>query len=136
MWHSTIFGPYFVVGAIYSGIAVLMVAMYLLRKGMGLEFYLNDKVFNNLGLLFLTFSLIWGYFTFAEHLTVWYGNEPSEMAVFTERISGQFARVFWGMILLPVVSISARSRKPNSSDDQSTNSSPRRERCAMHVEAA
>jgi len=100
MWHSTIFGPYFVVGAIYSGIAVLMVAMYLLRKGMGLEFYLNDKVFNNLGLLFLTFSLIWGYFTFAEHLTVWYGNEPSEMAVFTERISGQFAWVFWGMILL------------------------------------
>ncbi|HIN79280.1 MAG TPA: hypothetical protein EYM97_10640, partial [Gemmatimonadetes bacterium] len=41
MWHSTIFGPYFVVGAIYSGIAVLMVAMYLLRRGMGLESYLN-----------------------------------------------------------------------------------------------
>ena len=103
MWHSTIFGPYFVVGAIYSGIAVLMVAMYLLRKGMGLGDYLNDKVFNNLGLLFLAFTLIWGYFTFAEHLTVWYGNEPSEMAVFNERISGQYSQVFWGMILLNVV---------------------------------
>jgi molybdopterin-containing oxidoreductase family membrane subunit len=102
MWHSTIFGPYFVVGAIYSGIAVLMVAMYLLRRGMGLESYLNDKIFNNLGLLFLTFTLIWSYFTFAEHLTVWYGNEPSEMAVFTERISGQYAWVFWAMILLNV----------------------------------
>ena len=70
---------------------------------MGLGDYLNDKVFNNLGLLFLAFTLIWGYFTFAEHLTVWYGNEPSEMAVFTERISGQYSQVFWGMILLNVV---------------------------------
>jgi len=70
---------------------------------MGLGHYLNDKVFNNLGLLFLAFTLIWGYFTFAEHLTVWYGNEPSEMAVFTERISGQYSPVFWGMILLNVV---------------------------------
>lgn len=117
MWHSTIFGPYFVVGAIYSGIAVLMVAMYLLRRGMGLESYLNDKVFNNLGLLFLAFTLIWGYFTFAEHLTVWYGNEPSEMAVFTERISGKYARIFWAMILLnvavPVLVLSfPRGRKP------------------------
>lgn len=117
MWHSTIFGPYFVVGAIYSGIAVLMVAMYLLRRGMGLESYLNDKVFNNLGLLFLAFALIWGYFTFAEHLTVWYGNEPSEIAVLTERISGEYARIFWAMISLnvvvPVLVLSfPRGRKP------------------------
>jgi Ni/Fe-hydrogenase subunit HybB-like protein len=103
MWHSTIFGPYFVVGAIYSGIAVLMVAMYALRRGLGLEEYLTDKVFNNMGLLFVTFALIWGYFTFAEHLTVWYGNEPSEMAVFSERISGDYAKIFWTMIVLNIV---------------------------------
>jgi len=58
MWHSTIFGPYFVVGSLYSGVAVLMVAMYLLRRGLGLEEYLSDKVFNNLGLIFVTFGLI------------------------------------------------------------------------------
>ena len=103
MWHSTIFGPYFVVGAIYSGIAVLMVAMYVLRRGLGLEDYLNDRVFNNLGLLFVTFAVIWGYFTFAEHLTVWYGNEPSEMIVFWQRVSGDYAMIFWAMLIFNVV---------------------------------
>ena len=103
MWHSTIFGPYFVVGAIYSGIAVLLLAMYLLRRGLGLQEYLSDKVFNNLGLLFVSFTIIWAYFTFAEHLTVWYGSKPSEMAVFWERVSGEYAPIFWGMIVVNVV---------------------------------
>ena len=103
MWHSTIFGPYFVVGAIYSGVAVLMVAMYLLRKGLGIGEYLNDKVFNNLGLMFLAFALLWGYFTFAEHLTVWYGNEDAERVVFNARMSGEFAPLFWTMIVVNVL---------------------------------
>jgi molybdopterin-containing oxidoreductase family membrane subunit len=103
MWHSTIFGPYFVAGAIYSGIAVLMVAMYVLRRGLHLEEYLTDKVFNNLGLMFVAFAVIWGYFTFAEHLTVWYGSEPSEMTVFWQRVSGEYGWVFWLMIVLNLV---------------------------------
>lgn len=103
MWHSTIFGPYFVVGAIYSGVAVLMVAMYLLRKGLGIGEYLSDKVFNNLGLLFLAFAMLWGYFTFAEHLTVWYGHEHAEMAVFNNRIYGEHAWIFWAMIFTNAV---------------------------------
>jgi Ni/Fe-hydrogenase subunit HybB-like protein len=103
MWHSTIFGPYFVVGAIYSGIAVLMVAMYVLRRGLGLQEYLTDKVFNNLGLMFVAFAVIWGYFTFAEHLTVWYGSEPTEMTVFWQRVSGAYGWIFWLMIVVNVV---------------------------------
>ena len=103
MWHSTIFGPYFVAGALYSGVAMLMVAMYVLRRGLRLEEYLTDKVFNNLGLLFVAFAVIWGYFTFAEHLTVWYGSEPSEIAVFSERTSGDYAQIFWGMLVVNVV---------------------------------
>jgi molybdopterin-containing oxidoreductase family membrane subunit len=103
MWHSTIFGPYFVVGAIYSGVAVLMVAMYLLRRGLNIGEYLSDKVFNNLGLMFLAFALLWGYFTFAEHLTVWYGNEHAERVVFDYRISGGYAWLFWTMIVVNVV---------------------------------
>jgi molybdopterin-containing oxidoreductase family membrane subunit len=103
MWHSTIFGPYFVVGAIYSGVAVLMVAMFLLRRGLHLEQFLNDKVFNNLGLMFLAFALLWAYFTFAEHLTVYYGNEHAEIAVFDYRMSGGHAPLFWTMIVVNVV---------------------------------
>ena len=82
MWHSTIFGPYFVAGAIFSGIAALIIAMAALRKFLHLEEYLHPVHFENLGKLLLLMSLLWGYFVFAERLTTWYGNEPSEIAVF------------------------------------------------------
>ena len=75
MWHSTIFGPYFVAGAIFSGIAGLILAMAILRKLLHLEEYLLPVHFDNLGKLLLMMSLLWFYFVFAERLTTWYGNE-------------------------------------------------------------
>ncbi len=98
MWHSTIFGPYFVVGAIFSGIAALLVAMSIIRKTMHLERYLTPHHFNNLAKLLLLMSLLWLYFTIAEYLTAWYGNEPSEMNVFGARTRGNFAPFFWIMV--------------------------------------
>jgi Ni/Fe-hydrogenase subunit HybB-like protein len=98
MWHSTVFGPYFVAGAIFSGIAALIVAMAVLRKVLHLEEYLHPVHFSNLGKLLLTMSLLWGYFTFVERLTVWYGNAPSEMAVFWETQTGSYAPLFWTMV--------------------------------------
>ncbi|MFQ5501105.1 MAG: NrfD/PsrC family molybdoenzyme membrane anchor subunit, partial [Phycisphaerae bacterium] len=74
MWHSAIFGPYFVVGAIFSGIAALIVAMALIRWVYGLGEYLKKVHFNNLGLLLLVMSLFWFYFTASEFLTTFYGN--------------------------------------------------------------
>src|SRR4030095_13107177 len=82
MWHSTIFGPYFVAGAIFSGIAALIVVMAVLRKALKLERYLQPLHFQNLGKLLLLMSLLWGYFVFNERLTTWYGNSPHEMTVF------------------------------------------------------
>lgn len=99
MWHSTIFGPYFVVGAIFSGIAALIIVMALIRRTMNLERYLTWHHFNNLAKLLLLMSLLWVYFTAAEHLTVWYGNEPEEMAVFAARTRGQYAIYFWTMAI-------------------------------------
>jgi Ni/Fe-hydrogenase subunit HybB-like protein len=64
-----------------------------------LEEYLRPIHFNNLGLLLLTMSLIWFYFTFGEYLTTWYGNEPEEMAVFRSKISGPYAPLFWGTVI-------------------------------------
>ncbi len=99
MWHSAIFGPYFVVGAIFSGIAALLVAMAVLRKAFHLEAFFGARHFNNLGKLLLTMACMWLYFTFAEHLTAWYGNEPAEVAVLSSRISGAFAPFFWLMLV-------------------------------------
>ncbi|MBZ5513684.1 MAG: polysulfide reductase NrfD [Acidobacteriia bacterium] len=98
MWHSTIFGPYFVAGAIFSGIAALILAMACLRKFLHLEDYLKPLHFDNLGKLLLMMSLLWFYFVFAERLTTWYGNEPSEMAVFWTTQQGAYAPLFWTMV--------------------------------------
>ncbi len=98
MWHSTIFAPYFVTGAIFSGIAALILAMALLRKFLHLEEYLLPIHFENLGKLLLVMSLLWFYFVFSERLTGWYGNESSEMAVFWLTQRGSFAPLFWAMI--------------------------------------
>ncbi len=99
MWHSTIFGPYFVVGAIFSGIAALIVAMLIFRKAYGLEPYLKPIHFRYLGQLLLIMSLLWFYFTFAEYLTAYYGAEPEEMSVFWSKFSGPFWPYFWAMVL-------------------------------------
>ena len=99
MWHSTMFGPYFVAGAIFSGIAALILAMAVIRRVFHLEAYLRPVHFNNLGLLLLTMSLIWFYFTFGEYLTAWYGNAPEEMAVFRSKVSGVYAPLFWGTVI-------------------------------------
>ena len=99
MWHSTIFGPYFVAGAIFSGIAALILAMAALRRFLHLEEYLHPVHFQNLGKLLLLMSLLWAYFVFSERLTIWYGNEPSEMAVFWATQRGSFAPLYWTMVV-------------------------------------
>lgn len=99
MWHSSIFGPYFVVGAIFSGIAAIITAMVVVRKVYGLERYLQPIHFNNLGLLLLVMACLWLYFTFAEHLTIWYAQEPNELNVFNAKLFGHFAPLFWAMLI-------------------------------------
>jgi Ni/Fe-hydrogenase subunit HybB-like protein len=97
MWHSTIFGPYFVVGAIFSGIAAIITAMAIVRKVYRLEAYLTPEHFGNLGILLLVMACLWFYFTFAEYLTTWYAHEPREITVFNAKFSGPFAPFFWAM---------------------------------------
>lgn len=98
MWHSTIFGPYFVVGAIFSGIAAIIIAMAILRKIYHFEGYLQPIHFNYLGILLLTMTAMWFYFTFAEYLTTGYGALPEEWEVFMSKMSGDFSVPFWIMV--------------------------------------
>ena len=110
MWHSAIFGPYFVAGAIFSGIAALILAMGLIRRFYHLEEYLKPIHFNNLGILLLVMTLLWFYFTLAEYITVIYGREPVQMAIFWSKVTGTYAPYLWGMFLfcflipLPILS--------------------------------
>ena len=107
MWQSTIFGPYFVAGAIFSGIAGLLIAMAILRKFLHLEAYLHPVHFQNLGKLLLVMALLWGYFVFNERLVTYYGNGPAEMAVFWQTQRESFAPLYWTMVtgnfILPLI---------------------------------
>jgi Ni/Fe-hydrogenase subunit HybB-like protein len=103
MWHSTIFAPYFVMGAVYSGLAALIIAMAIVRRAFHLEDYLKPRHFTNMGLILLAMTMTWLYFTIAEYLTVFYGNEPAEMAVFQAKFTGEFAWLFWSQVLLCAV---------------------------------
>jgi len=98
MWHSAIFGPYFVVGAILSGIAALIIAMAILRRVYGLQNYFKDVHFNNMGLLLLVMTALWIYFTIGENITVWYGGEEAELATLYSKLTGAFAFPFWLMV--------------------------------------
>jgi Ni/Fe-hydrogenase subunit HybB-like protein len=115
MWHSTIFGPYFVMGAIHSGIAAILVAMVVLRRVYHLENYFKAVHFDYLGRLLLVLSLMWFYFTFAEYLTAFYGGEPGEMRTFWAKLTGPFAIPFWLMVLgcfvIPLALMSRRATR-------------------------
>jgi len=99
-WHSTIFGPYFVIGAIYSGTAAIIFAMALFQKAYHLEKYLTREHFHKLGLLLLALSIIYIYFTLCEYLTAWYGGVSVEQRLVQLLMgAGRYGPLFLAMAL-------------------------------------
>jgi len=94
-WDSTIFGPYFVVGAIYSGAAAVVLAMCIMRWAMGLQSYLEPIHFRNLGLLLLSFSMLYLYFNINEYLTAAYKFQGGEKVLLDRLFHGDYAPYFW-----------------------------------------
>ena len=94
-WNSSIFGPYFVVGAIYSGTAGVIFSMYVLRRVFHLDDYVKELHFRNLGLLLLAFSLMYLYFNINEYLTAGYKLESAERLLMARLFVGDYAVLFW-----------------------------------------
>jgi molybdopterin-containing oxidoreductase family membrane subunit len=94
-WHSTIFGPYFVIAAVYSGAGVLIILMWVFRKIYHLEAYLTKEHFVKVGVLLLILAAFFGYFTFSEYLTKWYGSEKND-AILIDKL---FDEYFWMFIV-------------------------------------
>ncbi len=99
-WHTAIIGPYFLVGAIFSGVAAVAIIAALLRQFMHWEEYLTQKHFNYLGQFLCGLTLVWFYFTFAEYITTIYGQEPAHMDVFVAKLLQEFSLPFALMFLL------------------------------------
>lgn len=94
-WHSTIFAPYFVIGAVYSGLAALALILVIVRKGMKLQEFLRSEHFDALGKLVMIAGMAWVYFWFAGFIVEWYGNEPVTRELIREEISGSLAPLFY-----------------------------------------
>ncbi|GAB4463408.1 MAG: polysulfide reductase NrfD [Anaerolineales bacterium] len=102
-WKSTILGPYFVVGAIYSGMGLLFIAVaFACRYNYHLKGYITDTFYKNLGWIFIVMSFVWFYFTLNETLVTTTEQELLEFPVIAAKLFGEFAPAFWGMNILMV----------------------------------
>lgn len=101
-WHSAIFGPFFVVGALYSGVAAVILVMIVIRKTMRYGYFMREEHFNAMGIFLLILTLTWIYFYFAEWITNWYGNLPMEKAI-QAMLTGPLAPMFYLMLFCNIV---------------------------------
>lgn len=102
-WHTTILAPYFVLGAVYSGVAIVIVIAAVLRKVYALEAYITEEHFQKIGKFLLALAMFWFYFTFIEFLAVIYGGELPHVAVLQAKFFGEFNLMFWLMVILTFV---------------------------------
>ncbi len=115
-WNSTIFGPYFVAGALASGAASVILAMVIFRRMYHLDNFITPKHFKNMATLVLTLDLVYIYFNIAEYVTAAYKMEGAEKAMLTDLFSGQFSGLFWFAqifgLLIPVFLLALPMFKP------------------------
>ena len=97
-WHSTIFAPYFVAGAIFSGLGMVLTLIIPLRHVFGLHAYVTADHFDNLGKLLIVTSLILTYSYVSEFFIAWYSANPYERSIFWFRAAGDYAPLFWLMV--------------------------------------
>ena len=102
-WHTTIFAPYFVAGAILSGIAMVIALMVPVRRAFGLEAYIRSEHFDNMGKFLLLTSLIVAYAYVLEFFMAWYSGSPFERGSFWHRAFGDYWWATWIMITCNVV---------------------------------
>jgi molybdopterin-containing oxidoreductase family membrane subunit len=98
-WRSSIFGPYFVVGAIFSGVSAVMAVLLVVRKTMNLHYFLRKEHFEALAKLVLIFSFTWAYFFFNDYLVEWYGGEWVGHQLLYLQARGPLAP-FWYLMLI------------------------------------
>ncbi len=102
-WHSTIFAPYFVAGAIFSGVAMVLTLMIPLRWAFGLEAYITRNHFENMAKLILLTSTIVAFSYATEFFLAYYSADIVEMETFRWRALGAYALPFWVMVFCNVV---------------------------------
>jgi molybdopterin-containing oxidoreductase family membrane subunit len=102
-WHTTIFPPYFVAGAIYSGFAMVMTLAIPLRAAYRLEDFITMRHLENMAKVMLATGLIVAYGYMMETFTAWYSGNPYEASMLSNRVGGPYAPLYWALIVCNVV---------------------------------
>jgi molybdopterin-containing oxidoreductase family membrane subunit len=100
-WNSSIFAPYFIIAGLYSGISVIIIAMYLIRKFYHLDHYIRKVHFIGAGVILLVISLLYGYFTFSEYFSRWFSHKDADMKL----LDTLFNKYFWEFIFANYIGI-------------------------------
>jgi molybdopterin-containing oxidoreductase family membrane subunit len=102
-WHTTVFPPYFVAGAIYSGFAMVLTLAIPIRSAYGLEDFITMRHLQNMAKVLLATGLIVGYGYMMEAFMAWYSGNINEQYLFLNRLSGPYAPAYWALILSNVL---------------------------------
>ena len=103
-WHTTIFPPYFVSGAVFSGFAMVQTLMLIMRKTMRLENYVTIKHVEYMNIVIIVTGSIVGVAYITELFMSWYSGVEYESYAFINRFSGPYAWAYWSMMTCNVVS--------------------------------
>jgi len=102
-WHTTIFAPYFVAGAIFSGLGMVITLTVPIRKIFHLEEYITLDNYDGMAKLIILTSGIVGYAYGVEFFMAWYSGSPYEWGQFYYRVTGQYAIFYWIMVVCNVL---------------------------------
>ncbi|NTV33892.1 MAG: polysulfide reductase NrfD [Deltaproteobacteria bacterium] len=98
-WHSTIFAPYFVAGAIHSGLAMVLTLMIPMRTIFRYEVFITKDILDNIAKTIVFTGLIVGYAYAIEYFLAWYSHNIVEQESFRWRAAGEYSLAFWVMVI-------------------------------------
>jgi len=103
-WASSIFGPYFVIGALLSGIAAVMIVLFVIRSTMvNMKYFIRPEHFDFLGKLLLIVSMTWAYFFFNDYIVPWYGGSKFEKILEDFHLHGPLSFVWVSMLICNIL---------------------------------
>ena len=93
-WNSTIFAPYFIIAGLYSGVGLIIICMYVVRKFYKIERYIRKVHFIGAGVILIIFGILFGYFTFSQYFPMWFSSKINDI----DLLNTLFSLYFWQFI--------------------------------------
>lgn len=103
-WSSTIFGPYFVIGALHSGMGAVVMVLAVVRSTMkNMKYFIRPEHFEGIGKLMLIISMSWAYFFFTDYIVQWYGGDKWTKILLHWHEAGPMGWMWFAMLICNIV---------------------------------